>query len=56
MHAYLQGHFKPCFVTFHRALILEFEESLLSVVPRLKALPYWDVALDLEGINSRLIV
>ena len=41
-----QGHAGPCFMTFHRAWMLELENSLLSVAPALKALPYWDVTMD----------
>lgn len=28
-------------MTFHRAFLLEMEESLLSVCPDMLALPYW---------------
>lgn len=31
----------PPFMTFHRAFLLELEESLLAVCPDMKALPYW---------------
>jgi hypothetical protein len=41
-----QGHLGPAFATFHRALVLQFEESLLAVDPRIPALPYWDYNLD----------
>lgn len=34
-----QGHASSCFMTFHRAFLLELENSLLSVAPELKALP-----------------
>lgn len=44
-----QGHFGPCFITFHRALLLEFEAAVLSVSPRLGAIPYWDVLMDVRG-------
>lgn len=44
-----QGHAGPCFMTFHRAILLEFELALLSVVPQLGALPYWDITLDTRG-------
>jgi hypothetical protein len=36
-------------MTFHRAWLLELEESLLAVVPGLKALPYVDITMDLKG-------
>eukprot|EP00197_Chlamydomonas_leiostraca_P016263 CAMPEP_0202863950 /NCGR_PEP_ID=MMETSP1391-20130828/4382_1 /ASSEMBLY_ACC=CAM_ASM_000867 /TAXON_ID=1034604 /ORGANISM="Chlamydomonas leiostraca, Strain SAG 11-49" /LENGTH=436 /DNA_ID=CAMNT_0049543641 /DNA_START=102 /DNA_END=1412 /DNA_ORIENTATION=+ len=44
-----QGHVDVCFLTFHRALALEFELALLSVVPALKAMPYWNFLHDLRG-------
>lgn len=44
-----QGHGSSCFGSFHRALVLEFEQAVLSVVPSLKALPYWDSTLDYKG-------
>lgn len=44
-----QGHYGPCFMTFHRAFLLEFENALLSVVPGLPGLPYWDSSLDAPG-------
>ncbi len=28
-------------MTFHRAFLLELEESLLAICPDMKALPYW---------------
>jgi hypothetical protein len=42
----LQGHAGSCFMTFHRAWLLEFELALLAVVSELRALPYWDITLD----------
>ncbi len=36
-------------MTFHRAFLLEFERALLSVVPDLQALPYWDMTRDTRG-------
>jgi hypothetical protein len=41
-----QGHFAPMFAVFHRAWVLEFENSLLSIDDNIKALPYWDFRLD----------
>ncbi|KAI7837734.1 hypothetical protein COHA_008456 [Chlorella ohadii] len=41
-----QGHNGPPFMTFHRAFLLELEESLLAICPDMKALPYWDLTLD----------
>ena len=40
------GHFGPQFMTFHRAFLLKYERSLLSVDPTIGALPYWNVAFD----------
>ncbi len=45
----MQGHNGPNFMTFHRAWLLELENSLLSVVPKLKAIPYVDITFDLKG-------
>lgn len=41
-----QGHYGPIFIIFHRAFLLQFEDSLLSVDPEIGALPYWNMALD----------
>ena len=43
-----QGHFGPCFMTYHRAILLEFEAAMLSIAPKLQALPYWGASLDTE--------
>lgn len=40
-----QGHNGPPFMTFHRAFLMEIEQSLLTVSPTLKALPYWDITV-----------
>ncbi len=45
----MQAHFGPWFMTFHRAFNLEFENALLSVVPELLAMPYWEFADDLAS-------
>lgn len=37
-----QGHFSDAFGTFHAALVLEFEMSLLAIDEAIGALPYWD--------------
>ncbi len=34
-----QAHGAPCFMTFHRAWLLELEAAILSVSPSLGALP-----------------
>lgn len=36
-------------MTYHRAFNLEFENALLSVVPDLKAMPWWEITKDLNG-------
>eukprot|EP00122_Pirum_gemmata_P014999 Pgem_evm1s14008 len=41
-----QAHFGPCFMTFHRVFLLEFETALLSIAKRLTGLPYWDLSID----------
>jgi hypothetical protein len=41
-----QGHLGPGFAIFHRAFVLIFEESLLSINPAIGALPYWDYNVD----------
>lgn len=43
-----QAHFGPVFAVFHRAWVLEFEHSMLSVQSTVTALPYWDISLDLH--------
>lgn len=49
-----QIHFAPCFMTYHRAFNLEFENALLSVVPSLKAMPWWEMAKDLNGEKMKV--
>lgn len=48
-----QGHFSPAFITFHRAMLLKFENSLLAIDPRIEALPYWNLAFDSENGKYR---
>ena len=43
-----QGHSSPAILTFHRAIILTFENSLRAVDPTIEGLPYWDPSLDSE--------
>lgn len=50
-----QIHFAPCFMTFHRAFNLEFENALLSVVPSLKAMPWWEITKDLNGEKMKVL-
>jgi hypothetical protein len=45
----LQGHNGPQLLTFHRAWLLQLEQSLLAVNPSLGALPYWHMPLDQPG-------
>ena len=40
-----QGHYSAAFVTFHSALVLAFERSLLAINPSIEALPYWDSSI-----------
>ena len=37
-----QAHLAPIFGLFHRAWLLEFENSLLSIDEGIESLPYWD--------------
>jgi len=48
-----QGHFGPQFMTFHRALLLKYERSLLAVDPEIEAMPYWNMAFDAVGGKYR---
>jgi hypothetical protein len=41
-----QAHFGPHFMTFHRALLLKVERSLLAIDSDIEAMPYWDYAKD----------
>lgn len=43
------GHFGPWFMNFHQAIELEYENSLLAVVPGLKAMPYFAMYEDMAG-------
>ncbi|KAJ8604485.1 hypothetical protein CTAYLR_000977 [Chrysophaeum taylorii] len=43
-----QGHFSAGFFVFHRSLVLEFENSVLAIDPKVGGLPYWDFDLDFE--------
>ncbi len=47
----MQGHYTPSLGIFHRIIGLEFEAAVLSVVPKLKAMPYWDYTLDAPGVR-----
>jgi hypothetical protein len=43
------AHFSPHFFVWHRLWLLELEDSLLSVDPTIKGLPYWDYSQDKQG-------
>lgn len=40
------GHVGPHFGIVHRAILLQFENSLLAIDPKILAMPYWNVAFD----------
>ena len=61
-----QGHMPSNVITFHRALLLEFELSMLAIVNKLneqqggseplkglEALPYWNWFIDLDSGRNR---
>ena len=48
-----QAHFGPVLGPFHRAWLLELENSLLSIDARIEALPYWDYTRDVAPLSSR---
>lgn len=43
-----QGHYGPHFMTFHRAFLLRYENSMLAVDPSIGAMPYWDYSKDTQ--------
>jgi hypothetical protein len=47
------GHSGPAFLTFHRALELQIENSLLAVDPSIEGLPYWSYTPDFETGKPR---
>lgn len=47
------GHSGPAFLTFHRALELQIENSLLAVDPSIEGLPYWSSGPDFETGKPR---
>jgi len=47
------GHGGPAFLTFHRALELQIENSLLAVDPSIEGLPYWSYTPDFETGKPR---
>jgi hypothetical protein len=47
------GHNGPAFLTFHRALELQIENSLLAVDPSIEGLPYWGYNKDFASGKPR---
>ena len=47
-----QAHFGPILGLFHRAWLLELENSLRSIDGRIEALPYWDFTKDVLPLSS----
>lgn len=43
-----QAHFGPILGPYHRAWLIQLENSLLSIDKGIAALPYWDKALDTD--------
>ena len=40
-----QGHSSAAFLTWHDALMLEYEMSILAIAPEVGGLPYWDITV-----------
>jgi hypothetical protein len=49
------GHFAPVFPVWHRAFLLQFENSLLSIDPSIGGCPYWDYRLDETDPHSSVM-
>jgi len=47
------GHMGPAFLTFHRALELAIESSLIAVDPSIEGLPYWGYNEDFASGKPR---
>ena len=47
-----QAHFGPVLALFHRAWLLELENSILAVDSSIEALPYWDYSRDVAPLKS----
>ena len=47
-----QGHNGPAFLTFHRALSVWVEKSLVAIDPEIHGLPYWDYNLDFDNNSN----
>jgi len=45
-----RAHGGPWFHPYHRLLVLEYEEVLLTVDSSIKALPYWDITHGHDGV------
>ena len=48
-----QAHFGPVLGIFHRAWLLELENSLLAIDHEIEALPYWDYRRDIPPLQGR---
>jgi len=46
-----QGHLGPAFFTFHRAIALQAERSLVAIDQNIEGLPYWDMEIDFRTGN-----
>lgn len=41
-----QAHNHPVFPLYHRCWVLQFEQSIMSIDPKIESLPYWDETID----------
>lgn len=48
-----QAHFGAIFPIFHRAWLLELENSLRAIDSKIEALPYWDLNRDLSPLRGQ---
>lgn len=48
-----QAHFGPVLGIFHRAWLLQLENSLLAIDHRIEALPYWDYRRDIPPLQGK---
>ena len=48
-----QAHFGPVLGIFHRAWLLELENSLLAIDHEIEALPYWDYRRDVPPLQGK---
>ena len=47
-----QGHYGPAFLTFHEALLREYELSIMAIDERIQGLPYWNWFVDNDGYGD----